>query len=35
MPLVIGFDFIKTNKELGFYPKSFKEHLLKFKEKLA
>jgi dTDP-4-dehydrorhamnose reductase len=34
-PIKTGFDLTKTNKELGFYPKSFKEDLLKFKEKLA
>jgi dTDP-4-dehydrorhamnose reductase len=27
-----GFDLTKTNKELQFYPKSFKEDLIKFKE---
>ena len=34
-PVKTGFDLTKTNKELEFYPKSFKEDLLKFKEKLA
>lgn len=34
-PPKTGFDLTKTNKELEFYPKSFKEDLLKFKEKLA
>jgi dTDP-4-dehydrorhamnose reductase len=34
-PPKTGFDLTKTNKELDFYPKSFKEDLLKFKEKLA
>jgi dTDP-4-dehydrorhamnose reductase len=34
-PPKTGFDLSKTNKELEFYPKSFKEDLLKFKEKLA
>ena len=31
-PSKTGFDLTKTNKELQFYPKSFKEDLLKFKE---
>ena len=30
-----GFDLSKTNRELKFYPKSFKEDLLKFKETLS
>ena len=34
-PAKTGFDLTKTNKELGFYPKSFKEDLLKFKESLS
>tara|TARA_B110000046_G_scaffold185987_1_gene231059 strand:- start:3608 stop:4507 length:900 start_codon:yes stop_codon:yes gene_type:complete len=34
-PAKTGFDLSKTNKELGFYPKSFKEDLLKFKETLS
>ena len=34
-PPKTGFDLTKTNKELELYPKSFKEDLLKFKEKLA
>jgi dTDP-4-dehydrorhamnose reductase len=34
-PPKTGFDLSKTNKELEFYPKSFNEDLLKFKEKLA
>ena len=33
-PVKTGFDLSKTNKELGFYPKSFKEDLQRFKEKL-
>ncbi len=33
-PAKTGFDLSKTNKELGFYPKSFKEDLQRFKEKL-
>lgn len=33
-PPKTGFVLDKTIKELGFYPKSFKEDLLKFKEKL-
>jgi len=33
-PAKTGFDLSKTNKELGFYPKSFKEDLNKFKETL-
>jgi len=32
-PLKTGFDLTKTNKELGFYPKTFKEDLQRFKEK--
>ena len=31
-PAKTGFDLTKTNNELRFYPKSFKEDLLKFKE---
>lgn len=31
-PLKTGFDLTKTNKELGFYPKTFKEDLQRFKE---
>jgi dTDP-4-dehydrorhamnose reductase len=34
-PVKTGFDLSKTNKELEFYPKSFKEDLLKFKETLS
>lgn len=34
-PAKTGFDLLKTNNELGFYPKSFKEDLKKFKEKLV
>lgn len=34
-PVKTGFDLSKTNKKLGFYPKSFKEDLLLFKEKLT
>ena len=33
-PAKTGFDLSKTNKELEFYPKSFKEDLQKFKETL-
>ncbi|AUC84983.1 NAD(P)-dependent oxidoreductase [Polaribacter sp. ALD11] len=33
-PAKTGFDLTKTNKELEFYPKSFKEDLLRFKETL-
>jgi dTDP-4-dehydrorhamnose reductase len=33
-PAITGFDLTKTNLELQFYPKSFKDDLLKFKEKL-
>lgn len=33
-PLKTGFNLEKTIKKLGFYPKSFKEDLQKFKEKL-
>lgn len=33
-PAKTGFDLSKTNKELEFYPKSFKENLLRFKETL-
>jgi dTDP-4-dehydrorhamnose reductase len=33
-PVKTGFDLTKTNKELNFYPKSFKEDLQKFKETL-
>jgi dTDP-4-dehydrorhamnose reductase len=33
-PAKTGFDLTKTKKELEFYPKSFKEDLLIFKEKL-
>ncbi|QTD37229.1 NAD(P)-dependent oxidoreductase [Polaribacter batillariae] len=33
-PAKTGFDLSKTNKELDFYPKSFKEDLERFKEKL-
>lgn len=33
-PAKTGFDLSKTNKELEFYPKSFKEDLLRFKETL-
>jgi dTDP-4-dehydrorhamnose reductase len=31
-PAKTGFDLTKTNKELDFYPKSFKENLHQFKE---
>lgn len=34
-PAKTGFDLSKTNKELAFYPKSFKEDLEKFKETLS
>ena len=34
-PAKTGFDLRKTNKELGFYPKTFKEDLQKFKETLS
>ena len=34
-PAKTGFDLSKTNKELEFYPKSFKESLEKFKETLS
>ena len=34
-PPKTGFDLTKTNKELGFYPKSFINDLQKFKEKLT
>ena len=34
-PSITGFDLTKTNKILGFFPKSFKEDLQKFKEKLT
>lgn len=34
-PAKTGFDLSKTNKELGFYPKSFKEDLQKFKETIS
>ncbi len=33
-PVKTGFNLEKTNKELGFYPKSFKEDLLRFKKRL-
>ncbi|MEO9570294.1 MAG: NAD(P)-dependent oxidoreductase [Polaribacter sp.] len=33
-PAKTGFDLTKTNKELDFYPKSFKEDLQRFKETL-
>lgn len=33
-PSITGFDLSKTNTELGFYPKSFREDLQRFKEKL-
>ena len=33
-PAKTGFDLSKTNKELGFYPKSFKEDLQRFKKTL-
>lgn len=33
-PVKTGFDLSKTNKELEFYPKSFKEDLQRFKQKL-
>ena len=34
-PAKTGFDLTKTNKELDFYPKSFEEDLVRFKEKLT
>ena len=34
-PPKTGFDLTKTNKELGFYPKTFREDLQRFKEKLS
>ncbi len=34
-PPKTGFDLTKTNTELNFFPKSFKEDLQRFKEKLA
>jgi dTDP-4-dehydrorhamnose reductase len=34
-PPKTGFDLTKTNRELNFYPKSFKEDLYRFKERLA
>ena len=34
-PAKTGFDLSKTNKDLEFYPKSFKESLVKFKETLS
>jgi dTDP-4-dehydrorhamnose reductase len=34
-PAITGFDLSKTNKELEFYPKTFKEDLQKFKETLS
>jgi len=34
-PAKTGFDLSKTKNKLGFYPKSFKEDLLRFKEKLT
>ena len=34
-PAKTGFDLTKTNAELAFYPKSFKEDLQKFKETLS
>lgn len=34
-PEKTGFDLSKTNKELGFYPKSFKEDLIRFKKLLS
>jgi dTDP-4-dehydrorhamnose reductase len=34
-PVKTGFDLSKTNKELEFYPRSFKEDLVKFKETLS
>lgn len=33
-PVRTGFDLAKTNQELGLYPKSFKEDLIRFKEML-
>jgi dTDP-4-dehydrorhamnose reductase len=34
-PSKTGFDLSKTNKELQFYPRSFKEGLEKFKQNLS
>jgi len=34
-PAITGFDLSKTNQELEFYPKSFKEDLQRFKQKLS
>ena len=34
-PAKTGFDLSKTNRELNFYPKTFKEDLQKFKETLS
>ena len=34
-PVKTGFDLSKTNKELEFYPRSFKEDIVKFKETLS
>jgi len=34
-PAKTGFDLTKTNRELGLYPKPFKEDLQRFKEKLS
>jgi dTDP-4-dehydrorhamnose reductase len=34
-PSKTGFDLSKTHKELDFYPRPFKESLLKFREKLV
>lgn len=34
-PPKTGFDLIKTNQELGFYPKSFREDLQRFKQTLT
>ena len=33
-PIKTGFDLSKTNKELNFYPKTFKDDLQRFKETL-
>lgn len=33
-PPITGFDLTKTNRELEFYPKSFKEDLQRFKDKI-
>ncbi len=33
-PSITGFDLTKTNRELEFYPKSFKEDLQRFKDKI-